>query len=127
MAFIERKIVFHGNYFTNFYVEQSAKVQEKIEYVLRIVRQVERVPRTFLQHMKDTDGLYEIRVEYGSNIFRIFCCFDRGNLVILFNGFQKKTQKTPKDELDLAKQLMKEYFDFKNKENEKQKRRNKKR
>lgn len=127
MTFIERKIIFHGDYFTKFYIEQPAKVQEKIEYVFRIVRQVERVPRTFLQHMEDTDGLYEIRVEHGSNIFRIFCCFDQGNLVVLFNGFQKKTQKTPKDELDLAKRLMKEYFDLQNKENEKQKRRNKKR
>ena len=77
--------------------------------------------------MEDTEGFYEIRVEYGSNIFRIFCCFDEGNLVVLFNGFQKKTQKTPKEELTLAKRLMKEYFDLKNKENEKQKRRNKKR
>jgi len=126
VTFIERKIIFHKDYFTRFYVEQPPKVQEKIEYVLRIVRQVERVPKTFLQHMEDTEGLYEIRVEYGSNIFRIFCCFDEGNLVVLFNGFQKKTQKTPKEELTLAKRLMKEYFDLKNKENEKQKRRNKK-
>jgi phage-related protein len=66
-------------------------------------------------------------VEYGSNIFRIFSCFDEGNLVILFNGFQKKTQKTPKEELDLAKGLMKEYFDFKKKENERQKGKHKKR
>ena len=96
MTFIERKIIFHKGYFTKFYVEQSAKVQEKIEYVLRIVRQVERVPKTFLQHMEGTDGLFEIRVEYGSNIFRIFCCFDHGNLVILFNGFQKKDPKDTK-------------------------------
>ena len=122
-----RQIIFYKDYFTNFYVEQPPKVQEKIEYVLRIVRQVERVPKTFLQHMEDTDGLYEIRVEYGSNIFRIFCCFDEGNLVVLFNGFQKKTQKTPKEELTLAKRLINEYFDLKNKENEKQKKRNKKR
>ena len=127
MIFIERKIIFHENYFMSFYIEQTAKVQEKIEYVLRVIRQVERVPKTFLQHMEGTEGLYEIRVEYGSNIFRIFCCFDEGNLVILFNGFQKKTQKTPANELDLAKRLMKEYFDLKNKENEKQKRRHKKR
>ena len=126
MTFIERKIIFHGDYFLNFYIEQTAKVQEKIEYVLRIVRQVERVPKTFLQHMEGTEGLYEIRVEYGSNIFRIFSCFDEDNLVILFNGFQKKTQKTPKDELNLAKRLMKEYVDLKNKESEKQKRRHKK-
>ena len=127
MTFTERKIIFHDDYFTKFYLEQTAKVQEKIEYVLRIVRQVERVPTTFLKHMEGTERLYEIRVEYGSNIFRIFCCFDQGNLVILFNGFQKKTQKTPADELQLAKRLMNEYFDLKRKENEKQKRSNKKR
>ena len=107
MSFIERRIIFHGNYFTSFYVEQSTKVQEKIEYVLRIVRQVERVPKIFLQHMENVEGLYEVRVEYSSNIFRVFCCFDEGNLVVLFNAFQKKTQKTPKDELELARRLMK--------------------
>jgi phage-related protein len=127
VAFIERKIIFHGDYFTQFYLEQTSGVQEKIEYVLRIIRQVERVPKTFLQHMEDTEELYEIRIEYGSNIFRIFCCFDEGNLVVLFNGFQKKSQKTPVNELQLAKRLMKEYFDLKKKQNEKQKRSNKKR
>lgn len=110
-----------------FYLAQTAKVQEKIEHVLRIVRQVERVPKTFLKHMEGTEGLYEIRVEYGSNIYRIFCCFDQGYLVILFNGFQKKSQKTPAEQLDLAQKLMNEYFEQKHKDNEKQKRRPKKR
>ncbi|MBD0351581.1 MAG: type II toxin-antitoxin system RelE/ParE family toxin [Flavisolibacter sp.] len=124
---MERKIIFHGDYFTRFFLEQTNSVQEKIEYVLRIIRQVERVPKTFLQHLEDTEGLYEIRVEYGSNLFRIFCCFDEGNLVVLLNGFQKKSQKTPVNELQLAKRLMKEYFDLKKKQDEKQKRSNKKR
>ncbi|MDQ3843484.1 MAG: type II toxin-antitoxin system RelE/ParE family toxin [Bacteroidota bacterium] len=124
---MERKIIFHGDYITRFYLEQTTSVQEKIEYVLRIIRQVERVPKTFLQHLEDTEGLYEIRVEYGSNLFRIFCCFDEGNLVVLLNGFQKKSQKTPVNELQLAKRLMKEYFDLKKKQDEKQKRSNKKR
>lgn len=110
-----------------FYLAQTAGVQEKIEFVLRIIRQVERVPKTFLKHMEGTDGLYEIRVEHSSNIFRIFCCFDRGYVVILFNGFQKKSQKTPAEELDLATKLMKEYFELKTKDNEKQKRKPKKR
>ena len=65
--------------------------------------------------MTGTDGLYEIRVEVGSNIFRIFCCFDKGNLVVLFNGFQKKSQKTPKQEIELAEKLKREYFELKNK------------
>ena len=127
MAFTERKIIFHGDHFITFYLAQTAKVQEKIEHVLRIVRQVERVPKTFLKHMEGTEGLYEIRVEYGSNIFRIFCCFDQGYVVILLNGFQKKSQKTPAEQLDLANKLMKEYFEQKNKDNEKQKRKPKKR
>lgn len=65
--------------------------------------------------MTGTDGLYEIRIEVGSDIFRVFCCFDKGNLVILFNGFQKKSQKTPKQELELAEKLKREYFQIKNK------------
>ncbi len=50
-----------------------------------------------------------------SNIFRIFCCFDEGKLVILFNGFQKKTQKTPLREIEKATSIMKEYFELKKK------------
>ena len=63
--------------------------------------------------MESTKGLYEIRIEVGNNIFRIFCCFDIGKIVVLFNGFQKKTQKTPKSEIDLALKLMNKYFDNK--------------
>lgn len=65
--------------------------------------------------MTGTDGLYEIRVEFESNIYRIFCCFDKGNLVVLFNGFQKKSQKTPKTEIALALKLKEEYFNAKTK------------
>jgi phage-related protein len=57
-----------------------------------------------------TNGLYEVRIEYQSNIYRIFCCFDKGILVVLFNGFQKKSQKTPKNEMEKAVSLMNEYF-----------------
>lgn len=119
MNFIERKIIFHGSHFTDFYLEQTSKVQEKIEFVFRIIQQVERVSKKFLDHLEGTDGLYEIRVEVGSNIFRIFCCFDEGQIVVLFNGFQKKTQKTPKNEIDKAIRLKQEYFELKNKHNEK--------
>jgi len=88
-------------------------VQEKIEYVFKIVRTVQNVPKKFLQHMTETDGLFEIRIEFESNIYRIFCCFDKGNLVVLFNAFQKKTQKTPKKEIELALKLKNEYFNSK--------------
>jgi phage-related protein len=106
----ERKIIFQKHYFIDFYSSQAPKVQEKIEYIFALLRTVDKVPKKFLDHMTGTDGIYEIRVEVGSNIFRIFCCFDKGNLVVLFNRFQKKTQKTPKQEIELAEKLKKEYF-----------------
>ena len=113
----QRKIIFHEHYFTDFYLEQTEKVQEKIEYVFNLIRNVQNVPKKFLEHLSGTNGLYEIRIEFESNIYRIFCCFDKGSLVILFNGFQKKTQKTPKNELDLALKLKDEYFKTKQKVN----------
>ena len=111
----ERHIIFHEHYFVDFYLEQIEKVQEKIEYVFKIIRTVQNVPKKFLDHMTGTDGLYEIRIEFESNIYRIFCCFDKGNLVVLFNGFQKKSQKTPKKEIELALKLKEEYFNAKKK------------
>ena len=81
--------------------------------MLFVLTHAERVPEKFLKHMEGHKGLYEIRVEVGSNIFRIFCCFDKGKVVVLFNGFQKKTQKTPKKEIQLAVKLMNEYFENK--------------
>jgi phage-related protein len=94
-------------------LEQTIEVQEKIEYVFKLIRGVQNVPKKFLDHITGTDGLFEIRVEYESNIYRIFCCFDKENLVVLFNGFQKKSQKTPKKEIDLAVKLKDEYFNVK--------------
>ncbi len=109
----QRQIIFHKHHFVQFYADQTKGVQEKIDYVFTVIRTVYKVPRKFLDHMEGTNGIYEIRIEYGSNIYRVFCCFDKGNLVVLFNGFQKKTQKTPKQELDMANRLKKEYFNTK--------------
>ena len=64
--------------------------------------------------MEGTNGLYEARIQLASNIWRVFF-FDNGKLVILLNGFQKKTQKTPKNELEKALRLMNEYYQEKNK------------
>jgi len=108
----------------DFYVEQTTKVQQKIDYVLNLVQTVDFVPERFLKHLSGTDGLYEVRVEWRSDIFRIFCCFDKGNLVVLFNAFQKKTQKTPVQELGRAITLMKEYFEEKEKNKSAAQRRN---
>jgi len=112
---MERKIIFHGNYFLDFYKKLDIKVKSKIKYVFELIKQVERVPEKFLAPMTGLDGLFEIRVEYQSNIYRIFCCFDEGRLIVLFNGYQKKTKKTPKNEIEKAMRLKKEYFDTKNK------------
>jgi|SRR3989304_5327028 phage-related protein len=105
-----REIIFYEDYFIEFYQQQDDKVKSKIQYVLELIKQVDRVPEKFLKHLTGTDGLYEIRIEYQSNIYRIFCCFDKGQLVVLFNGFHKKTQKTPKSELEKAIKIMANYF-----------------
>lgn len=107
---MKRTIIFYGAHFLTFYQKQSEKVQDKIDYVFRIVSTIEHVPERFLKHIEGSNGLFEIRVDFGSNTFRIFCCFDSGALVVLFNAFQKKSQKTPREELQLAKKLMTEYF-----------------
>ena len=110
----ERQIIFHHHHFQDFYLEQNEKVKEKIGYVFRVIKTVDKIPEKFLKHLEGTDGLYEIRIEVGSNIYRVFCCFDKGNLVVLFNGFQKKTQKTPRQEIETAEKLKREYFKLKN-------------
>lgn len=110
----------YKGYFKDFFDAQTEKVQEKINYALYLVTIAERTPRKFFKHLAGTDGLYEVRIEYNSNIYRLFCCFDEGKLVVLFNGFQKKTQKTPKAEIDKALKIRTEYFQNKiNEQNEK--------
>ena len=112
----KRQIVFYKHYFREFYDSMSEKVQQKIDYVLFLVSIAERIPKKFFRQITSTNALYEIRVEYESNIYRIFCCFDKENVIILFNGFQKKSQKTPQKELEKALRVMKEYFDLKKKD-----------
>lgn len=108
-----RQIVYFKNYFEEFYNEQDEKVKRKIDEVLFLITIVNRVPSKFLQFIEGSDGLYEVRVELGGNIYRIFCCFDEGKLVVLFNGFQKKTQKTPKTEIEKAEKLKADYLNSK--------------
>lgn len=107
---MKRKIEFFRHYFLDFYSSLAEKDQEKVEYVFDIIRHLQLVPKKFLKHIEGTEGLFEIRVSSGHNEFRIFCFFDSGMLVILLSGFKKKTQKSPKNEIDRALKLMKEYF-----------------
>ena len=109
----KREIKFYKHYFNEFYLAQTDKVRKKIVQTLVQLQTLDRLPVTILKSIEGKKGLFEIRVEFGGDIFRVFCCFDEGSLVILFNGFQKKTQKTPSGEIDKAERLMKEYFESK--------------
>lgn len=104
-----RRIFLYQDYFQDFYVKQKQKVKDKILWTFRLIETIEQVPEDYLKHLSGTDGLYEIRVQQGSDIYRIFCFFDEGKLVVLANGFQKKTQKTPKSEIDKAIKIKSEY------------------
>ena len=84
-----RSLVVYGNYFWEFYNKQTQKVKERILWSIRVIRDIQIVPEKYLKHIDE--GIYEIRVSSGNNIFRIFCFFDEGKLVILLNGFQKKS------------------------------------
>lgn len=109
----KREIRFYKSYFNEFYIVQEEKVRRKIAQVLVWLQEVDRLPVSIFKSIAGKKGLYEIRIEFASNIYRIFCCFDKESLVILFNGFQKKTQKTPSSEIEKANKLMQEYFNEK--------------
>lgn len=110
---MKREVIIYKNHFLDFYKKQDAKTRAKIDYVLKIIRELDQIPSQYFKHLTGTDGLYEARIKLGSNIFRVLCFFDNGNLVVLLNGFQKKTQKTPKNEIKLAERLKKEYYEEK--------------
>ena len=104
-----RTIVFYKDHFEQFFVKQRDKVKDKIIWTFDLIQELQRVPETYLKHIENTDGLYEIRLQQGNDIFRIFCFFDQGRLVVLANGFQKKAQKTSKQEIEKALKIKKEY------------------
>ncbi len=107
----QRQIVVYGDEFWFFYNRQSRSVQDKIDWTIGLVKTLKIIPEKFFKHLEGSDGIFEIRVKVGSNIYRIFCFFDKGNLVILMNGFQKKTDKTPKNEIEKAERLKQLYYE----------------
>lgn len=109
----KRNILYYDRYYLDFFETLKPEVKNKFNWTLQLIATVDRIPEKYFKHLTGTTGIYEIRVEYSSNIYRVFCFFDEGNLVILMNGFQKKTQKTPKGELELAEKIKKQYFDEK--------------
>lgn len=108
-----REAFFFGEHYLNFYKKLDRKVKKKIDWTINLIETVEHVPDKYFKHLINADGLYEIRVEIESNIYRIFSFFDEGKLIIIINGFQKKTNKTPKLEIDKALKIKKQYFDEK--------------
>ena len=108
-----RTVITYKSYFTDFLVLQNPKVKEKIAWTLKLIEEIQQVPETYLKHIEETEGLYEVRIQFGSDIFRVFSFFDEGKLIVLANGFQKKTQKTPKKEIVKAIKIKNEYYEDK--------------
>lgn len=111
-----RNIIIYKSYFIDFYKSQEPKVQNKIEYVLDMIRFEKQVPKKFFKSLENTNGIYEVRIITAFKSIRILCFLDNGNIVVLANCFIKKTQKTPKKEINLAQKLKKEYLKSKNQE-----------
>ncbi|GJM59918.1 type II toxin-antitoxin system RelE/ParE family toxin [Persicobacter diffluens] len=112
-----REVIAYRDYFQKFLQKQPRKVQDKIFKVIELIEVLEQIPTQYFKHLTGTHGLYEARIKLGSNIWRVFCFFDEGRLVVLLNGFQKKDQKTPRGEIEKAQRLMFEYFEDKRQDN----------
>lgn len=108
-----RNIFYYKNYYLKFFDTLKPAVKNKFNWTLQLIAITDKVPEKYFKHITGSAGLFEIRVEVGSDIYRVFSFFDEGQLIILVNGFQKKTQKTPKNEIQLAEKLKKQYFDEK--------------
>lgn len=112
---MKRKIRTYGGYFESFMDTLSGKEQNKVQYALLLLKTQDRLPSKFVKLIRD--GLYELRIESGGNIYRVFFIFDDGFIVVLFNGFQKKTQRTPLNEIEKALKIKEEYYEDKQSQN----------
>ena len=108
---MKRRIITFGRYFNEFIEGLTAKEREKVDYGMVLLKTQDRLPAKFVKHIRD--GLYELRTEYNGNIYRVFFIFDEGNIVVLFNGFQKKKQKTLAGEIKKALKIREEYYEYK--------------
>ena len=112
---MRRKVLTYGGYFEAFMTTLNEKEQEKIQYGLLLLKSQERLSKKFVKHIRN--GIYELRTDYGGNIYRVFFIFDDGQIVVLFNGFQKKTQKTPTKEIEKAIKIKEAYYADKQSQN----------
>lgn len=103
-----RRILTYGGYFEAFVETLEEEVERKIDYGLQLLKTQERLSAKFVKHVGD--DLYELRTEWDGNIYRVFFIFDNDNVVVLFNGFQKKSKKTPQNEIEIAQRIKKEYY-----------------
>ena len=110
-----RDIFYYQNYYLEFFEKLKPEVKRKFNWTLQLIAIIDKVPEKYFKHMTGSSGIFEVRVEVGSDIYRVFSFFDKGQLIILLNGFKKKSQKTPKNELELAERLKKQYFNEKDK------------
>lgn len=113
MFYKVREVVFFENHFMEFLKSQPERAQVKIYKTIEAIEILERIPSNYLKHISGTKGLFEARIQLGSNIWLVFCFFDEGNLVVLLNGFVKKTQKTPRYEIEKANRLKMKYYELK--------------
>lgn len=104
-----REVYFYKDYFLSFYKQLPRKIQLKVLWTLRLVETFQIVSTEYLKHIEGANGLYEIRIQLGNDIYRVFCFFDKGKIIVLGNGFQKKTQKTPRNEIEKALKIKLEY------------------
>ncbi|MBK6480405.1 MAG: type II toxin-antitoxin system RelE/ParE family toxin [Saprospiraceae bacterium] len=104
-----RTVILFKDYFIEFFNKQRQKVKDKIIWTFKLIEITQQIPLEYFKHIEGTDGLYEIRIIQGSDTFRVFCFFDQGKIIVLANGFQKKTQKTPKSEIIKALKIKHEY------------------
>ncbi len=108
LCHVKHKIITYGGYFERFIATLSAKELSKLNYIISLLETEERMPVKFIKFIRD--GLYELRMEYNSNIYRVFFIFDEGQIIVLFNGFQEKTQKTPSSEIEKALKIKEAYY-----------------
>jgi phage-related protein len=108
-----REVVAYENHFEDFLKGLPQKVQDKIYKIIEAIETLERVPKSYLKQIIGVKGLYEARIQLASNIWRVFCFFDSDKLVVLLNGFQKKSEKTSRTEIEKAEKLMNKYFNDK--------------
>ncbi|MBU3713518.1 MAG: type II toxin-antitoxin system RelE/ParE family toxin [Ferruginibacter sp.] len=108
-----REVVAYKHYFEELLNKQPVKIQDKIFKIIEAIETLERIPANYLKLIEGIRGLYEARIRLGSNIWRVFCFFEKDRLVILLNGFIKKTEKTPRREIEKAIRLMNEYYEQK--------------